>query len=395
MSNRKQNKHNQEHEKKSQEDRNDGKLRSHALGTSNISFETPSIIKRKKIENNRVHQKNHREKVAEIERSGKIWGFLTGDSLIVGHVKTELLLLPVVDFWKLMGEVDFSITDWVFLRENRKVQLDYNTLTSGAIGLVPPTLLINLLRDLKGDPIRTKHLKWDIISRKIYEGKRGKGRYYMFHWIQGGPVTFRGGQSNWKDSVTILSQPTKAQVDNLACHIVRKIKTFDKGKSDQDIMEEYDFYPGMVTTVTAYHQRAHLDLEQWGIVVHAPLCLEGMMVLVWPRNCRKKSGTYIHVPFGCFLCLPASVIHAGVYGNEGNLRFHMIIRPKTSLLQEEVLLDQDKYNKDEMTGREDWKQNFDRLRSRKESKLLMMKVVEVFTNKFNGFFDEGWLGNIE
>jgi hypothetical protein len=81
----------------------------------------------------------------------------------------------------------------------------------------------------------------------------------------------------------------------------------------------------------AYHQRAHIDMDNWGIIIHMPLCREGMMLYVWPENNKRMStGQYIHVPFGSFLAMPAHTVHSGVYGSDGNIQFHLLIRERES-----------------------------------------------------------------
>jgi hypothetical protein len=319
-------------------------------------------------------------------------GFITGNSLPNGVMDTKMLLLPSPDFIKFLCTLDLELPDWPMLRCTRKIELNYDLLTRGCMGVLPPTLLVNLLRDLKEDTKGTSLMKWSRISKKGYESRDGKGQYYMFHWVQGGGVTYRGVQQDWKDGVRILSSPTRRQIDNFGCFVMRKLKPQYKLVSKEVIMEAYSFYPGCVSTGKAYHQRAHIDLDRWGLVIHAPLCLEGMMVLVWPADSRHKPGVFIHVPFGSFLALPSNVVHAGVYGNPGNIRFHMIVRMRNSLWLEDGLLDRDCYNGEEVyEQRPPWSPAFDRLGVK--TKDFSDSFVVMLEQKFGGFFEREWVEN--
>jgi hypothetical protein len=97
-------------------------------------------------------------------------------------------------------------------------------------------------------------------------------------------------------------------------------------------------------------------------------------------------------PFGSFLALPSNVVHAGVYGNPGNIRFHMIVRMRNLLWLEDGLLDRDCYNGEEVyEQRPPWSPAFDRLGV--ETKGFSDSFVVMLEQKFGGFFEREWVEN--
>jgi hypothetical protein len=96
----------------------------------------------------------------------------------------------------------------------------------------------------------------------------------------------------------------------------------------------------LVVTEKAMHQSPHLDIpgctrlpvHQRAHVLHLPLCKEGLALQIWDDKGDGK-GDQLHpkllyVPFGMALLLRADVLHAGCYGNPGNIRFHCILKPE-------------------------------------------------------------------
>lgn len=101
----------------------------------------------------------------------------------------------------------------------------------------------------------------------------------------------------------------------------------------------YCIRPGFVVTkLYMEDQPAHLDftdipveddLKPW--IIHIPLCKEGMQLRINPDNSfpdKSLVGNSISVTveFGSFLCMRGDVIHAGCYGNPGNIRMHMVVQ---------------------------------------------------------------------
>jgi hypothetical protein len=126
-------------------------------------------------------QRKHRQVKKTKDAPSKTIAFITGNSGLNGIIETELLMLPSFDWLQFLAALDLGLPEWPFLRERRKVELDYDNLYEGCMGVVPPAMLVNLLRDLKDDPKKTHSLQWSHISRKGYEARDGKGSYYMFH----------------------------------------------------------------------------------------------------------------------------------------------------------------------------------------------------------------------
>ena len=108
-------------------------------------------------------------------------------------------------------------------------------------------------------------------------------------------------------------------------------------KSALSLDEDMEFMPGfMVHFGSGHHQRLHLDFKnakgnEW--VMHGALCGEGMWlhvvvhitegdkVLLIPRK--------IHILFGHYLLLRSDVVHSGICGTSGNIRFHMVFKSQS------------------------------------------------------------------
>jgi hypothetical protein len=65
----------------------------------------------------------------------------------------------------------------------------------------------------------------------------------------------------------------------------------------------------MVRTSKAGHQAAHMDFDNWGLIIHKPLSLKGMMLMLWDENTSGKlrvgKGEYWYIPFGCVFVIPS------------------------------------------------------------------------------------------
>jgi hypothetical protein len=165
----------------------------------------------------------------------------------------------------------------------------------------------NLLRDLKDKKKKLNIMGWRTLSKKDYE-KRGKGKYFMFHWERGS--NFSGYEEDWKKNNDLLGTKSQELVDEFACKILKNFRPDQCKNSGKEMLEKFSVSPGCVITEMAYDQRAHVDMDSWGIIVHMPLCEEGMMIFLWPNDkSRKATGKFMHLPFGSFLALPAHTVH--------------------------------------------------------------------------------------
>ena len=103
-----------------------------------------------------------------------------------------------------------------------------------------------------------------------------------------------------------------------------------KGYDENNYLEKI----GLVCTVRPYVQVPHQDFdrsgEQRGVIIHCPLCEEGIWLYVWKENQNKLPKEYqlLHIPFGSMLILDVDVWHGGIMGSPGNVRFHATIFPK-------------------------------------------------------------------
>ncbi len=217
---------------------------------------------------------------------------------------------------------------------------------SGYVGVVSMELMMGLLLDLRSDETTIANLGWQSI-RKLPEEGYGRADYLMFHWQQNPSEigSLRDGfVADWKVKVKTLRKPTLAMIEVLARNILKGIGMCSKDDSDLDVDKKWAYFPGLVRTNVPYNQVAHQDMgERTGFIVHMPLTKEGMVLMILPthRVVYTKKGVgvpaqtqkpgnsqaiYLFIPYGSYLVLPSAVNHAGVYGNTGNLRFHMGIR---------------------------------------------------------------------
>ena len=146
----------------------------------------------------------------------------------------------------------------------------------------------------------------------------------MFHWGRGS--SYSGYETDWKHNNDILGMKSQQLVDHFACQVIQNFRCDQVGKVQTEILENFSVFPGCVLTEAPYDQRAHIDMDSWGIIVHMPLSEEGLMIYIWPENpTRTQTGQLIHVPFGSFLALRAHSLHSGLYGHNGILRLHHLI----------------------------------------------------------------------
>lgn len=221
----------------------------------------------------------------------------------------------------------------------------YTRPKCGGVFITPPAFLLNLILCIRapGDSAGTRleEQQWNQIQRSKRENdnarKNGSAFYTMLHWD--GDIEQGSGDGRWISHDTLLYPRTQQLVNSLARNILEKF-------CQPERFEDYVCYPGFVLTRKAYHQELHIDedtsMDKNGqpiLVVHVPLCLEGMNLRVHyledgiqrtsdSTGKKKFVEKIIHVPFGTGLVLPINLYHAGCYGDEGNLRFHMHIRGK-------------------------------------------------------------------
>ena len=83
-------------------------------------------------------------------------------------------------------------------------------------------------------------------------------------------------------------------------------------------------------------------LSQQSLIVHLPLTVEGMLLCVWNQ---MQSPKMLHTPFGCYSVFKNRQVHAGCYGKKGNVRFHIVIRHKSTeqTMEKDKLISKERY----------------------------------------------------
>jgi hypothetical protein len=173
----------------------------------------PTSTKKRRKDAAMGYQQNARKTKDGRERPAKIISHCTGNSVNSsdGSANKHLLMLELTVFFAFLSQMNLSATGWYTnqMRTLPAKMLEYEDLTTGAMGIVSPTLLVNLLHDLKASPHKTNTFVWSVIGKKDCETKTGSGKYYMFHWEQNSDTIYRGSVPSWKDSVTHLSTPSQ------------------------------------------------------------------------------------------------------------------------------------------------------------------------------------------
>ena len=201
-------------------------------------------------------------------------------------------------------------------------------LCSIFMGVIPTNILVSLMYDTvlteRNLEIIKKHRRL-IMKVPNRENSKGRCHYYMYHWgcknVDEGPDDFEtiNGQNR------LLSPASVHLIKQLAINILSKLRP-------KDSIAEYNIYPGLLWTEKAYHQRPHIDRNENGIkyeeqslILHLPLLEEGMMLCTWDV---RNEPSLQYTPFGCFTVLKNEQVHAGCYGSDGNIRFHLVMRKK-------------------------------------------------------------------
>ena len=311
-----------------------------------------------------------------------------------GLGKNCVRMLPTEQFLKLIENLSYDSN--VKLRQveiqlnQGKEAMDYGSMQMGASACVPIPLLVNILRDLKDQHGTVLRMGWKTIAKKDFE-KRGVGKYCMFHWERGS--SYSGYIEDWKCHNELLGLKSQELVDDFACQILKNFRPDQARKQHKELLQKFAVFPGCVMTESAYDQRAHLDTSSWGIIVHMPLCEEGLMIYIWPEDySRTNAGKYIHVPFGSFLALPAHSVHSGVYGNSGNIRFHMTIRERDNIWMVDKLIDDDVINK-KGAKRNNWRSELKKRLGTSVS-IFTKQYIDTIRKKCGSVFCEEWTKNI-
>ena len=224
--------------------------------------------------------------------------------------------------------------------------------SDGIFGVSPVKLLYLVYRDLhcwKG-PNPSKglfDLPWQAIltwEESISDPQNppfaNLGSYAMLHWKNREYMT--GLHLDPKEiGMEYVSKELLVELEVFGFNIIRFLFPDDyNDSSDDEIREDFKVFPGFVFTKQAYHQHMHLDENSKHpiFIVHFPLCRDGLFLRI-AKSKNDRNFQAIHVPFGSFLVLPASVYHSGVYGKSGNYRLHIAIRSTKSTWTEDKLFE--------------------------------------------------------
>jgi hypothetical protein len=288
--------------------------------------------------------RRHRNRTHRKKEFFRIVAQMTGENSRTGKYTKNASSLVCVNVYKKkqwasrVSSGSMETGELSGVKSLRNLKIDYECTSRGYIGVSPPTLVVNLFRELKtgsnGNSLEAG-LQWKNIQIRegLGEKKGGQGQYYMFHWGNKKNAEEKNVQ-DWKEEDNLFSKFLKGQVDDFAFSITRRFLASDTGENletRERFFEYYSVLPGLVNTKKPYNQAAHTDMDTWGLIVHMPLSKEGMMLMIWDANRLGGSrvgtkGEHHYIPFGCFFVLPAYVTHSGVYGNKGNCRFHMVVR---------------------------------------------------------------------
>ena len=211
---------------------------------------------------------------------------------------------------------------------------------TGSVGVSPPELMMGLLGDLmdaNSNPLRS--IRWQVIGNPIgHANNQGVSKYSMFHWQQNILETGQNTEDyveDWSTRVDFLREPTKNIINTFSRNIVRTLVASESKEKDSEVDKRWAYFPGLVLTEKPYNQPSHLDMgDSRGLIVHMPLTEEGMVLMILPQKITRADGSirrnhetpqYLFIPYGSYLVLSSSVVHAGCYGSNGNLHFHIKI----------------------------------------------------------------------
>jgi hypothetical protein len=190
--------------------------------------------------------------------------------------------------------------------------------------------------------------------------------YYMLNWMKSKPSADAKLTDNaWENNAT-MSVSGMYLLDSFGALLSSCLRELVESE------DEFTFHPGFVSTNGAAHQEVHVDsvlaykgdTAKQNYILHMPLSTEGLVLRIAnvadsveevierafsrrsksPRNDApdrhiKVHDFFYHVPFGSALLLPERQWHAGHYGEEGNLRFHAVLRREMMEVSELLLLE--------------------------------------------------------
>jgi hypothetical protein len=146
---------------------------------------------------------------------------------------------------------------------------------------------------------------------------------------------------DWKKGNKVhktFSAMAESQIDTFGLSILKRFGF------KQVSINTHTLAPGVVYTEAPYAQAAHLDFDEteqtsdkksW--ILHMPLQRDGLLLSVWDPPVKNTQDEYIgthehiYVPFGAYIALRSDVLHSGVLGAPGNVRFHMILKSRNSI----------------------------------------------------------------
>jgi hypothetical protein len=278
------------------------------------------------------------------------------------------------------------------IKELHRCKIDYTSTRRGYVGVSPPVLVANILREWQGGRIGDLEtvIQWKSIRIRGWLGEKGgRGKYYMFHWGNK-EYAEENNVPDWKEEDNLFTTFVQDAIDEFAFTITRRFLdgTDENVATREKFLEYYSVLPGMVKTKTAYNQAAHTDFNSWGLIVHLPLSKEGMMLMIWDENREKVGrGEYHYIPFGCYFVLPSHVTHSGVYGKRGNCRFHVNIRRKSDTWQRDEI--KTGVNQDTPKNRVQWRPVFQEMKE--EASEFSGLYREYLKDNLGGTFREEWV----
>ena len=160
---------------------------------------------------------------------------------------------------------------------------------------------------------------------------KGSGKYFMFHWKNKNLEPF----VHWFKDSPYLSQQSKNLIQHVSDEFITKLHKVCKW--DELKLDDWNTYPGLVYTINARHQVPHSDFKdsrkmlpqdrEW--IGHMPLQEDGAILSMFDTWCPEEEvpihQQYVYIPFGCLFFIRSDRVHAGFFGDMGNIRFHHCI----------------------------------------------------------------------
>lgn len=208
------------------------------------------------------------------------------------------------------------------------------------LGKMNPDILSMILGDVVGNhPGLSHNNNKSKVLGTISNPGSGQGKYVMFPPI--GSV--EPGNKLLSNRLKLANYTLAADVMN---HVLKRDDMLTKIEN-----HDWHFGAGLVVTKETGHQVPHIDFQDEPLevkqngdqtfnpinkedmtwVVHIPLQKEGAVLSLWEPLPKEEGDDpsrhmYVYIPFGCYFCTRSDRIHSGIYGMEGNCRYHMYIR---------------------------------------------------------------------